>query len=179
MEKKLPQGSTIRIEQPSDIEGIRRVNRAAFDGEYESEVVDQLRLNCPTILSLVASDGANIVGHILFSPAQIVQDEGWTISGMGLGPLAVLPTYQDMGIGSALCKEGLQRMEVLGYPFVVVLGHPGYYPRFGFERASSHGVRTSFEDVPDDAFMIRIFDEAAMAGVKGIAYYRPEFDSTN
>ena len=179
MEKKLPQGLTIRIEQPQDIKGIRRVNRAAFDGDYEAEVVDRLRLNCPTMLSLVVSDGKNIVGHIMFSPAQIVQDEGWTISGMGLGPLAVLPSNQGMGIGSALCQEGLQRMEIAGYPFVVVLGHPGYYPRFGFEKASTHGVKSAFEDVPEEAFMIRIFDKEAMAGVKGIAYYRPEFNSTN
>ncbi len=178
MEKKLPQGLAIRIEQPQDIEGIRRVNREAFDGEYEAEVVDQLRLNCPTILSLVASDGEKVVGHILFSPAHIVQAEGWTIAGMGLGPLAVLPSKQGLGIGSSLCQEGMRRMEIAGYPFVVVLGHPGYYPRFGFERASTHNVKSAFEDVPDEAFMIRIFDEVAMAGVKGIAHYRPEFGST-
>lgn len=175
----MPQGLTIRKEQSQDIEGIRRVNRAALGGEYEVEVVDQLRLNCPEILSLVACVGENIVGHILFSPAEIIQSDRLALSGMGLGPLAVLPDYQGLGIGSALCKEGLQHMELAGFPFVVVLGHPEYYPRFGFERASTHGVRSAFKDVPDEAFMMRIFDAEALAGVKGVAYYRPEFDNTN
>ncbi len=179
MKQTLPQGVTIRIEQPPDFEGIRQVNRLAFDGEYEAEVVERLRLNCPSMLSLVAVDDQGVVGHILFSPAQIVQPEGLTISGMWLGPLAVLPSKQGIGIGSALCQEGLQHMETAGHPFVVVLGHPNYYPRFGFEKASDHGVRSAFDDVPDEAFMIRIFDKPVMAGVKGVAHYRSEFNNTN
>lgn len=175
MQHTLPEDITILEEQVQDVVGIRHVNRIAFDGEYEAEVVDRLRENCPTILSLVAKDGEDVVGHILFSPAHIVQSEGGSISGMGLGPLAVLPAYQGLGIGSALCHVGLQHMDQAGYPFVIVLGHPDYYPRFGFKRASAYGIRSSFKDIPDEAFMIRIFDVEMMMDVKGIANYRPEF----
>ena len=178
MKKKMPQEVTIRREQEQDIEGIRQVNRAAFGGEYEVDVVDQLRFNCPEILSLVAIEDKKVIGHILFSPAQIAQADGLTLLGMGLGPLAVLPERQNQGIGSALCQEGMRQMEKQGAPFVVVLGHPEYYPRFGFERASIYGVKSSFEDVPDEAFMICIFNKPAMARTRGVAHYRPEFGST-
>jgi putative acetyltransferase len=133
-------------------------------------------LNCPEILSLVAKNGETVVGHILFSPVVNVQNEGWTIQGMGLGPLAVLPEYQGQGIGSALCQAGMQHMAQANYPFVIVLGHPGYYPRFGFTKASAHGISSAFENVPDEAFMVCIFKPEDMQGVSGVAHYRPEFD---
>ena len=179
MKPFLPDGIVIVEEGPGDISGIRLVNQLAFDGDYEAEVVDRLRQNCPSILSLVARQGEAVVGHILFSPVRIVQLEGWTVTGMGLGPLAVHPEHQDKGIGSALCEAGMQRMAFAGYPYVVVLGHPTYYPRFGFTRASTHGIRCAFTDVPEDAFMIRIFNVETMSGVKGTAYYRQEFDETS
>jgi putative acetyltransferase len=179
MQHTLPEGITILEEQVQDVDGIRHVNRIAFDGEYEAEVVDRLRENCPTILSLVAKDGEDVVGHILFSPAHIVQSEGGSISGMGLGPLAVLPGYQGLGIGSALCQGGLERMEIARHPFVVVLGHPSYYPRFGFEKASTYGISSAFKDVPDEAFMICFFDREVMSDVSGVAYYRSEFNTTS
>lgn len=163
-------------ESPQDIEGIRQVNRLAFEGEYEVGIIDRLRQNCPTILSLVARQKEQVLGHILFSPVRIVQAEGWTVSGMGLGPLAVHPDYQGLGIGSDLCRAGLKRMEAAGNPFVVVLGHPGYYPRFGFQKASAHGIRSAFKGIPDEAFMIRVIDPGIMSGVRGVAYYRQEFD---
>lgn len=178
MKKTLPSGVVITDEGPEDITGVRNVNRLAFNGTYESDVVDRLRENCPEILSLVARKGAVVVGHILFSPARIEQEEGENITGMGLAPLAVLPEYQGLGIGSVLSTEGLNRLEEEGYPFVIVLGHPDYYPRFGFVRASTHGITSSFKDVPDDAFMIRLFNPEILQGVKGVAYYRYEFDET-
>jgi putative acetyltransferase len=176
MKSLLPEGVYVVEEGSGDISGIRLVNQLAFEGVYEADVVDRLRQNCPAILSLVAKQGDEVIGHILFSPARIVQLEGWTIPGMGLGPLAVHPEHQGKGIGSALCQEGMQRMETAGYPFVIVLGHPNYYPRFGFVRASAHGVRCAFKGVPDEAFMISILDVDTMAGVTGTAYYRQEFD---
>jgi putative acetyltransferase len=178
MQQKLPQGIRICEEQAQDADGIRQVNRMSFGGEYEAEVVDRLRENCPTILSLVAKDGEDVVGHILFSPAKIVQPEGESIFGMGLAPLAVLPVYQGLGIGSALSQEGLKRMEMAHHPFVIVLGHPSYYPRFGFEKASTYGIISAFKDVPDEAFMIYILDREVMTDVSGVAHYRAEFNST-
>jgi putative acetyltransferase len=176
MNGKWPSGMIIEDESPQDIEGIRQVNRLAFEGEYEVGVVDRLRQNCPTILSLVAKRSEEVLGHILFSPVRIVQAEGWTVAGMGLGPLAVHPDYQGLGIGSALCRAGLSRIAEAGYPFVIVLGHPEYYPRFGFQKASIHGISSSYQGIPDDAFMISIFDTDVMTGVRGVAYYRQEFD---
>lgn len=172
----LPDGVNIVEEGPEDISGIRLVNQLAFDGNYEEDIVDRLRQNCPAILSLVAKQGDEVIGHILFSPARIVQLEGWTVPGMGLGPLAVHPDHQGKGVGSALCQVGMQRMEAEANPFVIVLGHPDYYPRFGFTKASTHGIRCAFTGVPDEAFMIRILDVDTMAGVAGTAYYRQEFD---
>ena len=79
------------------------------------------------------------------------------------------------GIGSRLVEAGLQILRKQDCPFVIVLGHPGFYPRFGFVPASRHGLTCQWEGVPDEAFMVLVFDEAAMAGVNGIARYRDEF----
>lgn len=176
MKRLLPDGVYIVEEGSEDRSGIRQVNQLAFDGDYEADVVDRLRQNCPTILSLVAKQGEEVIGHILFSPVRIAQLEGWTVPGMGLGPLAVHPEHQGKGIGLALCQVGMQRMEAAGYPFVIVLGHPTYYPRFGFVKARVHGIECAFTGVPDEAFMIRILDAATMSGVTGTAYYRQEFE---
>jgi putative acetyltransferase len=97
--------------------------------------------------------------------------------GMALAPLAVLPEYQRQGIGSALVKAGLQILHSRCCPFVMVLGHPGYYSRFGFEPASRAGLRSQWEGVPDEVFMVLILDSSSMADVAGIARYRLEFDA--
>ncbi len=176
MTLNLPPGVIIAEERPRDRDGVGKVNRASFGGEDEAIAVDRLRERCPDILSLVARKGDEVIGHVLFSPARILQDDGHELNGMGLAPLAVMPAYQGRGIGSALCQAGMARMAAEGHPFVVVLGHPDYYPRFGFERASLHGIRCAFENVPDEAFMVCILNPERMKRVSGVAYYRPEFD---
>lgn len=125
----------IRREKPEDIEGIRTVNESAFEQTQEADIVDVLRDHCPDVLSLVAVEGNRIVGHILFSPATIQTHDGEVV-GMGLAPMAVLPDYQGQGIGSKLIRSGLEALKESPYPFVIVLGHPKYYPRFGFVPAS-------------------------------------------
>jgi putative acetyltransferase len=95
---------------------------------------------------------------------------------MGLAPLAVLPEWQRRGIGGELVGAGLASLRQTRCPFVVVLGHPGYYPRFGFQPASRHGIRCKWE-VPDEAFMILILDEGQMRGASGLAHYRDEWDA--
>ncbi len=164
----------IRTELPEEIEPIRRVNEQAFGQPIEARIVDKLRDNCPGILSLVAVRRDEIVGHILFSPAEI---EGYekTVQGMGLAPVAVLPECQRQGIGSLLIGTGIEMLKSRGCPFVIVLGHPEYYPRFGFQRASRNDIRCQWE-VPDEAFMIMILDQKAVEDASGVARYRSEFD---
>ena len=163
----------IRIEQPGDIEAIGEVNIQAFGQIQEADIVDKLRRNCSDILSLVAMTQNQIVGHILFSPATI-EGAGRMVRGTGLAPMAVLPEYQRQGIGSELIRAGLARLVEMECPFVIVLGHAAYYPRFGFESASHYGIRSEWE-VPDDAFMILVLNQSEMGDTSGVARYREEF----
>jgi putative acetyltransferase len=165
---------TVRKEKTSDTQEIRRVNLAAFGREAEANVVDTLRESCPETISLVAVYDNQVVGHILFTPVT-VETKTRTIKGMGLAPMAVMPECQRQGIGSQLVKAGLDQIERAGYPFVIVLGHPEYYPRFGFIPASRYGIVSEYQDVPDEAFMILVFDETAFKGASGVAKYRTEF----
>ena len=166
---------TIRTEQPGDSDAIRLVNEQAFAQPQEADVVDRLRRRCAELLSLVAESDGRIVGHLLFSPA-VIDDPRGEIGGMGLAPMAVLPEYQRQGIGSQLVESGLEILREDACPFVIVLGHPQYYPRFGFTPAAGHGVECQWPDVPPEAFMILVLDEPVMRGVSGVARYRNEFD---
>lgn len=164
---------TIRPERPEDAPRVRQVNELAFGQPAEADLVERLRQACADSLSLVAEDDA-VVGHILFTPVVIEGAE--RVLGMGLAPLAVLPDHQRHGIGSQLVKRGLHILGERGCPFVIVVGHPEYYPRFGFEPASARGLASQWEGVPDAAFMILVLDAHAMAGVSGVARYREEFN---
>lgn len=164
----------IRPETAGDISPVRRVHDLAFGQEAEGSIVDRLRLSCPQRLSLVAESQHEVVGHILFTPATIEGDHG-TLEGMALAPMAVTPGEQRKGIGGALVRAGCEELQRRGCRFVIVLGHPAYYPRFGFERASLHGVRCQWEDVPDEAFMILLLDRRLAGTIRGRAFYRPEF----
>jgi len=170
---------TIQEETEQNLQGIRLVHRLAFQRDDEAEVVDRLRENCPVFISLVAKIGDKVIGHVLFTPARLIQNQGWSIEGLGLAPLAVLPEYQIQGVGTGLCVEGLTRAALSEFPFVVVLGDSAYYPRFGFKKASTFGIRCAYEDVPDEAFMIKILKPKIMTDVEGVVYYRQEFDSVS
>ena len=163
----------IRAEQPQDADAIRAVNDHAFGQPEEGVIVNKLREKCENLLSLVAVLDDCVVGHILFSPVTL-ESGGKTIEGIGLAPMAVLPEYQRQGIGSQLVRAGIEKLKEAGCPFIIVLGHAEYYPRFGFEPASRHGIRSEWS-VPDEVFMILALDESAMPGVSGVAKYRPEF----
>ena len=95
---------------------------------------------------------------------------------MGLAPMAILPGRQCQGIDTHLVKRGLEMLRSRCCPFIIVLGHAEYYPRFGFARASLHGIASQWEGVPNEAFMILVLDQAAMESVSGVARYRDEFD---
>jgi putative acetyltransferase len=166
----------IRQERPGDEKGVFEANFRAFGRDTESKVIDLLRINCPERTSLVAEDGGKITGHILFTPAWIASEQN-TVAGMGLAPLAVDPECQRKGIGSALVEAGLAELRTAGVPFLVVVGHPGYYSRFGFERASKYGIRCEYDSVPDAAFMILVFQPQAIQGIRGTVKMRPEFNA--
>src|SRR5262245_43058576 len=130
---------TVRAEQPGDAAAVYRVHAAAFPTDAEANLVDRLRQAGKALVSLVAADEGEVVGHVLFSPVTVTGQAG-TTDGIGMAPLAVLPAQQRRGIGSALTLAGLDRCRVDGYGFVVLLGHPSYYPRFGFRRARDFGL---------------------------------------
>ena len=164
----------IRTERPEDAGGIRQVNELAFDQPAEANLVDRLRHTCDDALSLVADDGG-IVGHILFTPVVVESTTGLVV-GMGLAPMAVLPDRQRGGVGSELVRRGLDILRERGCPFVVVVGHPEYYPRFGFEPASKHRLVSQWDGIPDPAFMVLVLNADRMANVAGVAKYRDEFN---
>jgi putative acetyltransferase len=164
----------IRSEAPGDAPHIRRVNELAFQRTAEADVIDRLRQICPDFISNVAIADEKIVGHILFSPAWLESPNG-RVAGMGLAPLAVTPDYQSRGIGGKLVRAGLAQIQKLGWPFIIVLGHPGYYPRFGFEPTSKYSIRCEYEAVPEEAFMIIIFDASRLPPGGAVAHYRPEW----
>jgi putative acetyltransferase len=166
---------SIRLERPDDIPAIRLVNELAFERPEEADLVDKLRLTCPEAISLVAEDDGQVVGHLLFTPA-LIESEERTVRGMGLAPMAVAPLRQREGIGSKLVEHGLTQLKARGCPFVIVVGHPDFYPRFGFEIASRLGLTCQWEDVPGEAFMAVVYDQEVMEGVSGVVKYRREFD---
>jgi putative acetyltransferase len=163
----------IRRERPGDEEAVRRINRLAFGCEEEANVVDRLRRTCDEYLAFVATEDEKIVGHILFTPATL---DASSVVGMGLAPMAVDPQHQNSGIGSLLVRHGLEYLSASGCPFVIVVGHPEFYPRFGFELASAHGLTCQWEGVPDEAFMIQVFDREGFPKNGGTARYLSEFD---
>ncbi|HUG43923.1 MAG TPA: N-acetyltransferase [Acidobacteriota bacterium] len=165
---------TIRSERPEDASQVRRVNEQAFGGTGEADLVDRLRLACADSLSLVAEDDV-VAGHILFTPV-VLESARRRVVGMGLAPMAVLPDRQREGIGSQLLRRGLDMLRERGCPFVVVIGHPEYYPRFGFVPASVHGLSSQWESVPDEAFMVLVLDERVMKEASGVIIYKDEFN---
>jgi putative acetyltransferase len=163
---------TIRAETAGDIPAVRRVNELAFGQPDEADLVDALRAAAHPHISLVAAAEGYVAGHIFFSPVTL-EGQGSTPTALGLAPMAISPEYQRRGIGSRLVREGLKECRRIGCDVVVVLGHPGYYPRFGFVPASRRGLRCEYP-VPDEVFMVFELKPDALPG-PGLVRYRPEF----
>ncbi len=170
----MQRNSTIRGERPGDATAIRAVNLAAFPTAFEADLVDRLRSSAKPTISQVAVVDDEIAGHIFFSPVRISKRDDLKV--MGLAPMAVRPAYQRQGIGAALIHSGLAGCQLLGYGAVVVLGHPGYYPRFGFTPADRAGLRCVY-DVPVEAFMMLELHPGYLQNVQGTVTYHPAFDS--
>jgi predicted N-acetyltransferase YhbS len=164
---------TVRQEQPSDAAAIRRVHEAAFGRAAEADLVEALRAAGDLVpdLCLVAERGGEVVGHIAFSRARL--DSGDVV--LALAPVGVLPRHQGDGAGSALNREGLELAARTEFPLVVVLGHAGYYPRFGFEPARELGVIAPF-DVPDENWMALPLP-AYRRSARGTLRYAAAFDA--
>lgn len=165
---------TIRLETDADIPAVRTVNQRAFETPAEAGLVDALRARRAGILSLVAEIDGAVVGHIFFSPVDIRGAQG-VFAAAGLAPMAVLPEFQNRGAGSALVRHGLDELRRMCLPAVIVLGHPEFYPRFGFLPALRWGIRYPVE-VPEAAFMALELQPGTLQGVSGVVYFQPEFD---
>jgi putative acetyltransferase len=167
----------IRPEIPADIPAIFEVNYQAFAHDDEARLVDALRdarVFNPE-LSLVAVHGDRIIGHIMFPPITIESPEAITPA-IALAPLVVHPDYQCLGVGAALIEEGLNVCRTLGHRIVIVIGHPGYYPRYGFRSARANGIVAPFT-VADDVFMVLALDPGALDGIQGTVKYPKAFDA--
>ena len=163
----------IRPEGPADLPAIDEVNRVAFGRPDEARIVAALReaKGFDPALSLVAGASGRVVGHLLLT-AVAVEGEGPARPVLALAPMAVLPGWQKRGIGSGLIRAGLEAARARGHRAVVVLGHPAYYPKFGFVPASAHGIRAPFP-VPDEAFLVREVIPGGLAGLAGTVRYPP------
>lgn len=166
----------IRLETPPDIPGIRFVEEQAFQRTNEADLVDVCRRRGRISLSLVAAGVDGVAGHILFSPVTL-EPPGETLHGLGLGPIAVLPEMQRTGIGSRLIRAGLELCHAQGYDFIVLLGDPHYYSRFGFSPARNCGLSSDYGD--GDEFQILELRPGVLAGASGKVKYIPEFEESN
>jgi|SRR5688572_12998714 len=161
----------VRAEADRDQGAVHAINVAAFGRSEEAKLVDLLRARAEPLVSLVAEDNAAVVGHIMFTPVSLAGYRGLI---MGLAPMAVEPRRQRAGIGSALVRAGLERCRDLGAAAAVVLGHPGYYPKFGFAPAARYGLSCEY-DVPAEAFMALETLPGALRGASGKVKYHAAF----
>ncbi len=168
----------IRPETSADIAAIYTVNKRAFrDRDAEPRLVDAIRALDAFVpgLSLVAELDGQVVGHILFSRIHIATEKG-NIPAIALAPMAVLPEYQGQAIGSALVRRGLEICREQGHAIVIVLGHPRFYPRFGFSAEQAKALECPFGDC-GDAWMVLELIPGALAGVRGKVVYPSVFNS--
>lgn len=161
-----------RPERPEDVDGIRNVHSLAFAQGAEAALVDRLRAGKALQVSMVAVEGDEVLAHCAFS--RVGLESGGGPEMFGLGPMGVLPDHQNQGIGGGLLAACLEACKEAGAVAIVCVGHPEYYPRFGFQEASQYGLTCEFP-VPEPFFMAIELEEGSLEGVEGRIRYSPEF----
>ena len=164
----------IRPEKEGDWDAVHAVNATAFETPSEANLVDALREQAQPVVSLVAEENGEVIGHIMFSPVSLSGCPNLMV--IGLAPMAVAPKHQRKGIGSALVRSGLEQCRQLDFDAVVVLGHPAYYPRFGFVPSSRFGIGSEY-DVPEEVFMAMELKPESLNGMTGMVKYHAAFSS--
>lgn len=164
----------IRPETAADHNAIRHVNRLAFGQDAEARLVDALREGGYVRVSLVAEQDGQVVGHVLFSDLPIITQAG-TVPALALAPMAVLPEYQNQGLGSALVRRGLEVCKDQGHRIIVVVGHPHFYQRFGFSSKLASVLTSPFGG--GDSWMALELVPGALHGVTGRVVYSPPFEA--
>lgn len=166
----------LQSETSADLTEIRQVVTAAFQQPNEADLVEKIRSSDNFIpeLSLVAKQDGKVVGHLLFSDITIISDTQ-VYKALALAPLAIQPEWQRQGIGTQLVNFGLRRCQDFEYPVAIVLGHPEYYSRLGFQTASHFEIYPPFR-VPDEAFMVRENQSGSLQQVRGMVQYPRYFE---
>jgi len=162
----------IRAEEEKDWPAVYSLNKSSFETVSEADLVDLLRAQVSAVISLVAEVDQEVVGHIMFTPVSL---SGFPASSiMGLAPMAVSSNKRSLGIGSALVRKGMEECRKLGIGAVVVLGHSGYYPRFGFKPASLFSIQCEY-DVPEEMFMAVEVEPSYLSEKYGVVKYHELF----
>jgi putative acetyltransferase len=163
--------SFVRRERSGDRPAVGAINVAAFGQPDEADLIEGLRTEGAVLLSLVAELDGRPIGHILFSRMWIDTSAG-PIDAVALAPMAVLPEFQRHGIGGKMILAGLDLLREQGERIVIVLGHPAYYPRFGFSTEKAGTLTSPF---PKDAFMALELQPGTLEGVQGAVRYAAAF----
>jgi putative acetyltransferase len=161
----------IKRREPADDQAIARLNDSVFGGKAEARLIEDLRAAELAAIELVAIDHAAIVGHILFS-ALVVAIDGKPVRALALAPLSVRPDHQRVGVGSALVRAGLERARLDRWQGIIVLGHPGYYPRFGFSAELARPLKAPFSG---NSFMALEIVPGTLRGRAGHVVYPAAF----
>jgi putative acetyltransferase len=166
---------TVEAETEGNYEQITRLHTLAFDGDGEAKLVEKLRQtpNYVPELSLVAKYRNAIIGHVLFYPIKI-RTHRKKCTSLALAPISMIPSFQNRKVGSRLIREGSEKARKLGFKSVIVVGHPEYYPRFGFEKASKYGISAPF-NVPDTALFAMESEKDGLKDCSGTIEYPSEY----